>query len=142
MLMGDKHLLCCLGLHAVVPPFPCFFQCLYAVTIHLTMLNAKYKQNVRVVFVRLNSKYTMIYPDDSLSILSGFAYIYGTYVYIVIMHQSFVSPASPGSGNSGAFNFSFFKAKLKPLHCRARFVVKSLLKAPAPRRLTITWDNS
>ena len=25
------------------------------------------------------------------------------------MHQPFVSPAPPGPGNGGAFNFSFFK---------------------------------
>ena len=27
------------------------------------------------------------------------------------MHQSFASPAPPGPGNSGAFNFSIFKAR-------------------------------
>ena len=43
-----------------------------------------------------------------------------------------------GPGNSGAFNFSNFKAR----HCGGRFVVKSLLKAPAPWRLTIMWNNS
>ena len=45
-----------------------------------------------------------------------------------VMHQSFVAPAPSGPRNSGAFNFSIFKA----LHCRAKFVVKSPLKAPAP----------
>ena len=60
---------------------------------------------------------------------------------VFIMHQSFVSPAPPGPGNGGAFNFSFFKARVKARHCRARFVVKSLLKAPAPQRLTIMWNN-
>ena len=29
------------------------------------------------------------------------------------MNQSFVSPAPPGPGNGGAFNFSFFKARVK-----------------------------
>ena len=29
------------------------------------------------------------------------------------MHQSFVSPAPPGPGNSGAFNFSIFKTPAK-----------------------------
>ena len=63
------------------------------------------------------------------------------------MHQSFASPAPPGPWNSGSFNFSIFKARLKAPHCRARFVVKPLLKAPAPRELTpgeltITWNNS
>ena len=58
------------------------------------------------------------------------------------MHQSFVSPAPPGLGNGGAFNFSFFKARVKARHRRERFVVKSLLKAPAPQRLTIMWNNS
>ena len=55
-----------------------------------------------------------------------------------IMHQSFASPAPPGPGNSGAFNFSIFKAR----HCQARILVKPLLKAPAPQGLTITWNNS
>ena len=49
-----------------------------------------------------------------------------------LMHQSFVAPAPSGPRNSGAFNFSIFKALLKALHCRAKFVVKSPLKAPAP----------
>ena len=48
-----------------------------------------------------------------------------------VMHQSFVAPAPSGPRNSGAFNFSIFKALLKALHCRAKFVVKSPLKAPA-----------
>ena len=48
------------------------------------------------------------------------------------MHQSFVAPAPSGPRNSGAFNFSIFKALLKALHCRAKFVVKSPLKAPPP----------
>ena len=52
------------------------------------------------------------------------------------MHQSFVVP-----GNSGAFNFSLFKALLNALHCGDKFMVKSLLKAPAPRRLTIMKNN-
>ena len=49
-----------------------------------------------------------------------------------LMHQSFASPAPPGPGNSGAFNFSIFKARLKARHCRARVLVKPLLEAPAP----------
>ena len=48
-----------------------------------------------------------------------------------VMHQSFVAPAPSGPRNSGAFNFSIFKALLKALQCRAKFVVKSPLKAPA-----------
>ena len=32
-----------------------------------------------------------------------------------LMHQSFVSPVPVGPGNSGAFNFSIFKALLKAL---------------------------
>ena len=44
----------------------------------------------------------------------------------IFMHKSFVSPAASGSENSGAFNFSIFKALLKALHCGAKFVVKSL----------------
>ena len=50
-----------------------------------------------------------------------------TQVRLFLMHQSFVAPAPSGPRNSGAFNFSIFKA----LHCRAK-VVKSPLKAPAP----------
>ena len=46
------------------------------------------------------------------------------------MHQSFVSPAPPGPGNGGAFNFSFFKARVKARHRRARFVVKIPAKSP------------
>ena len=67
---------------------------------------------------------------------------YGLEVEIWIMHQSFASPAPPGPGNSGAFNFSIFKARVKARHCRARVLVKPLLKAPAPQGLTITWNNS
>ena len=47
------------------------------------------------------------------------------------MHQSFAVPASTGPGNSGGFNFSVFKALLNTLHCEDKFMVKSLLKAPA-----------
>ena len=52
--------------------------------------------------------------------------------FLRFMHQSFVSQAPLGSGNSGAFNFSIFKAPLKARLCEARVVVKSLLKALAP----------
>ena len=48
---------------------------------------------------------------------------------LVVMHQSFVVPAP---GNSKAFNLSVFKALLNALHCGNKFMVKSLLKAPAP----------
>ena len=34
------------------------------------------------------------------------------------MHQSFASSAPPGPGNSGDFNFSIFKARLKARHCK------------------------
>ena len=57
------------------------------------------------------------------------------------MHQLFVSPAPVGPGNSRAFNFSIFIAPVKARPCGDRFVVKSLLKAPAPRRVTIKWNN-
>ena len=57
------------------------------------------------------------------------------------MHQSFVVPAPTEPGNSGAFNFSVFKALLNPLHCGDKFMVKSLLKATPPRRLTIMKNN-
>ena len=52
--------------------------------------------------------------------------------FLIFMHQSFVAPAPSGPRTSGAFNFSIFKALLKALHCRAKFVVKSPSKAPAP----------
>ena len=58
------------------------------------------------------------------------------------MHQSFVAPAPLGPRNSGAFNFSIFKAVLKALHCRAKFVVKSPLKAPAPGADKIKIKNN
>ena len=38
-----------------------------------------------------------------------------------------------GAKNSGAFNFSAFKAVLNTLHCRYKFMMKSLLKAPLAR---------
>ena len=44
------------------------------------------------------------------------------------MHQSFVVPAL--TGNSGAFDFTVFKALLNVLHCWDKFMVKSLRKAP------------
>ena len=52
--------------------------------------------------------------------------------YWIIMHQSFVVLAPTGPGNSRAFNFSVFKALLNALHCGDKFMIKSLLKAPAP----------
>ena len=36
---------------------------------------------------------------------------------LFVMHQSFVSPAPPGPGNGGAFNFSFCKARLPSKIC-------------------------
>ena len=64
------------------------------------------------------------------------------FVSFQFTYQSFASPSTPRPGNSGAFNFSIFKARLKARHCRARFVVKPLLKAPAPRGLTIAGSYS
>ena len=52
-----------------------------------------------------------------------------------VMHQSFVVPAPTGPGNSGAVNFSVLKALLNILHYRDKFMVKSLLKAPAPQEV-------
>ena len=57
------------------------------------------------------------------------------------MHQSFVSTAPSRPGISGAFNFSTFNAPLKALHSGAKIVVKSLLKAPPSRGLTIMKNN-
>ena len=57
--------------------------------------------------------------------------------FVFAMHQSFVSTAPLGPGISGAFNFSISKAPLKALHSGAKIMVKSLLKAPPSRGLTI-----
>ena len=57
------------------------------------------------------------------------------------MHQSFVFTAPSGPGISGAFNFSIFKAPLKALHSGAKIMVKSLLKAPPSRGLTIMKNS-
>ena len=57
------------------------------------------------------------------------------------MHQSFVVQAPMGPGNSGAFNFSVFKALLNALHCGDKFIVKSLLKAPAPAEVDNNDDK-
>ena len=59
-----------------------------------------------------------------------------------LMHQSFVSLAPLGPGNSGAYNLSIFKAPLKARHCGARDLVKFLLNAPAPLRLPIVWTTA
>ena len=60
----------------------------------------------------------------------------------VRMHQSFVVPAPTGPGNSGVFNFLVFKALLNALHCEDTFMVKSLLKAPAPPPPPPEVDNN
>ena len=50
---------------------------------------------------------------------------------------SHLYPGPPlGPGNSGVFNFSNFKARVKAPPCGAKLLVKSLLKAPALRGLT------
>ena len=67
--------------------------------------------------------------------------VQGFYEGLSIMHQSYVVPAPTEPGNSGAFNFSVFKALLNALHCGDKFMVKSLLKAPAPRILIIMTNN-
>ena len=53
----------------------------------------------------------------------------------IILHLGTIHLHRPG--NIRAFNFSVFKVELKARHCGDIFVVKSLLKAPAPRRLII-----
>ena len=58
------------------------------------------------------------------------------------MHQSFVSTAPSGPGISGALNVLIFKAPLKALHSGAKIMVKSLLKAPPSRGLTIMKKNN
>ena len=63
----------------------------------------------------------------------SFVFVYGGCIFDgSVMRQSFVSPTPSGPGNSGAFYFTIVKALLKALHCGAKFVVKSLLNAPAP----------
>ena len=62
--------------------------------------------------------------------------------FLVIMHQSFIVPAPMGPGNSGAFNFSVLKALLNALHCGDKFMVKSLLKAPATRGGWQKWRTT
>ena len=61
--------------------------------------------------------------------------------YNAIMRQSFVSTSPSGLGISGAFDFSIFKAPPKALHSGVKIVVKSLLKAPPSRGLTIMKNN-
>ena len=48
------------------------------------------------------------------------------------MHQSFVSTATMGPGNSRAFKNCILKTLLKAWHGGVKFVVKSLLKALPP----------
>ena len=54
----------------------------------------------------------------------------------LIMHQSIVSMATLSVFYSPA------KSPAATAGGGGRYVVKSLLKAPAPRRLTIMWNNS
>ena len=42
---------------------------------------------------------------------------------LIIMHQSFVTTAPMGPGNSGAFDFSLCKARVYAQHCRDIFMV-------------------
>ena len=58
-----------------------------------------------------------------------------------LMHQSFVVMGPAGPGNSGAFNFSVFKALLNALHCEDKFMVKSVLKAPPPEVSNTTEEQ-
>ena len=60
-------------------------------------------------------------------------------LWLLIMHQSFVSPAPLGQGNSGAFNFSIFKAPVKAWPCGVRFVVG---KIPAKSPGSPEGDNN
>ena len=46
------------------------------------------------------------------------------------MHQSFASPAPPGPGNSGAFNFSIFKSPAKSPALPGKNFGKSPAKSP------------
>ena len=54
--------------------------------------------------------------------------------YEYLMHQSIVTTAPTGLGNSGDFNFSWCKAPVNALHCGAIFLVKTQLKAPLKSR--------
>ena len=46
------------------------------------------------------------------------------------MHQSFLSTAPLGSGNSGAFNFSVFQARVKSPALRGQICCKIPAKCP------------
>ena len=53
-------------------------------------------------------------------------------------------PGAPGPGNNvaGLLTFQIWKPCYKSPVLRVEVLVKFLLKAPGPRRLTIMWNNS
>ena len=72
----------------------------------------------------------------SLDVLSYIRFNHTVY-HLIVNNAPIICiprPSGPGNrpGNSGAFNFTIFKALLKALHCGAKFVVLSLQNAPVP----------
>ena len=55
-----------------------------------------------------------------------------------IMHQSIVTTAPPGPGNSGDFDFWSSQSQVKSPPCSDKRLVKSPLNAPAPRDVLIS----
>ena len=71
------------------------------------------------------------------------------FLRVIIIHQSFVTTASMGPGNSGDFDFSLCKTRVYVWHCGDIFVVKSLPKAllisrqanVKLQRLVLAWNQ-
>ena len=61
-----------------------------------------------VFFTRMVQVFHSFIPNFQAS--SHFQVCFTSGKHVRVMHQSFVSPAPPGPGNGGAFNFSFFKS--------------------------------
>ena len=102
---------------------------------------------VRAIFVAIwPSKRTWFVLYMFLYSFFSFASVYrGCTFNGSVLRQSLVSPSPQGRGIAGLFYFSIFKALLKALHCGAKFVVKSLLNAPAPWLTIMTinkWPKS
>ena len=58
--------------------------------------------------------------------------------HVHVLHQSFVVPAPTGPGNSRGK--ALLNALLNALHCGDKFMVKSLLKAPAPYPMEVPHE--
>ena len=105
-------------------------------SIHIKVKSQKHIHNMATIFYLYDCisliRPTISTPHTGCKLISHIEENKGMVAMLLVMHQSFVAPAPSGPRNSGAFNFSIFKALLKALHCRSKFVVKSPLKAPAP----------